>query len=120
MKIFKKIAAAVSMAAMCCTILVPGTVNAASSNCIHNYVVQKNYSHYEVIGPCYREHSFTSGFDTELDGTQTPIISYCNVDLVRCYHDSVCDICGAVKSRVSTSLKELHKGCPLSKQGLIG
>ena len=96
------------------------TVNVASNACGHNYILEKNYSHYEVIGPCYREHSFTSGFKTADDGEQIPIISYCNVDLVRCYYDGVCDICQDVEPRKGSSLKDLHKGCPLSGHGLIG
>ena len=119
MKVFKKIAVAVSMVAMCCTILVPGTVNAASDTCIHNYVKEKNYSHYQVVGPWYREHSYTSGFYTEDDGTQIPIIKTCRVDLVFCYYDMKCANCGDVEEDAAMTEKELHKNCVLKDQGLM-
>ena len=106
MKVFKKIAAAVSMAAMCCAMIVPTTANAQP--CIqHTY--KKVYVGTNVIAAQYDEHTIT----TTVDEVSTTVTLTCNVRLERRHYVYECMLCGQTNGETYEDV-EVHMGgsCP--------
>lgn len=109
MKVFKKIAAAVSMTAMCCAILAPTTVNAQP--CIqHTY--EEVYVGTNVIAAQYYEHEYE--IIIKADGVEKKETKICNVRLERRHYIKKCMLCGQTNGETHEDVP-VHMGgsCPL-------
>ncbi len=91
MKVFKKLAAAVSMAAVCCAIVVPTT---ASAQPCPQHTYKEEYVGTNILSAEYFEHTTSTG-------------GICRVQLVRDHYIEKCMLCGQTRNEVFID-REMH------------
>ncbi len=111
MKVWKKLATAVSMAAICCAMIVPTIANAQP--CIQ-HVYTYTYVGTNIISAEYYVHDYT--VSTELpNGGEDSYTGTCRVRLARDHYIEECMLCGHETGNEDSRDREVHMNpdCPV-------